>query len=65
LGVFSAAVIVAFLEVINKIIYQPPKTKKLVKEKKIKDLNLFLVFINNLKIGFIYGLFVDAFKVGS
>ena len=55
----------AFLELINKIVYKSPKSKTLVKEKKIKDSNLFLVFINNLKIGFIYGLFVDAFKVGS
>ena len=64
-GIFSAAIIVAFLELTNKIVYELPKSKKLVKEKKIKDSNLFLVFINNLKIGFIYGLFVDAFKVGS
>jgi hypothetical protein len=30
-----------------------------------KKISQFLLFINNLKIGMIYGFFVEAFKLGS
>ena len=51
----SGSIIVTFNEIINKFIY------------KQKCTNKFVIFklINNIKIGIIYGLFVDAFKLGS
>jgi hypothetical protein len=30
-----------------------------------KNIYKFLIFVNNLKIGMIYGFFVEAFKLGS
>ena len=30
-----------------------------------KNVSKFLMFVNNLKIGMIYGFFVEAFKLGS
>nr|YP_010851583.1 hypothetical protein Ycf20 [Echinothamnion hystrix]WGH14660.1 hypothetical protein Ycf20 [Echinothamnion hystrix] len=47
--------IVTINELISKFIY---KTKNL-------DKLLILKLINNIKVGIIYGLFVDAFKLGS
>ena len=54
-GIISAAMIVTFNEIISKIIYSYNK-------KKYIDI---VTLINNIKIGIIYGLFVDAFKLGS
>ena len=46
------------IEKLNSIIYS--KTKNFN-----KLLFYFLKFLNSLKIGFLLGLFIDAFKVGS
>nr|YP_009295360.1 hypothetical chloroplast RF20 [Dasya binghamiae]AOH77372.1 hypothetical chloroplast RF20 [Dasya binghamiae] len=54
-GIISAAIIVTLNEVISKMIY----SYKIYKKNRILNL------INNMKIGIIYGLFVDAFKLGS
>jgi len=51
----SGSIIVTFNEVINKFIYKRKYTEKFI----------ILNLINNIKIGIIYGLFVDAFKLGS
>lgn len=51
-GLIGAAIIVTFYEIISKSIY-PRSYRSLVKQ------------VNNIKIGIIYGLFVDAFKLGS
>nr|QCI07241.1 hypothetical protein [Hypnea pannosa] len=53
-SIIAAAIIVAYSEVISKIVYKY-KNKKLI----------IFTIINNLKIGIIYGLLVDAFKLGS
>nr|YP_009399070.1 hypothetical protein [Taenioma perpusillum]ARW68467.1 hypothetical protein [Taenioma perpusillum] len=53
-GIISAAIIVTFNEIISKIIYCSGKKNK-----------YFLKLLNNIKIGILYGLFVDAFKLGS
>nr|QCI04872.1 hypothetical protein [Bornetia secundiflora] len=55
-GILSASIIITFNELISKIIYQ---ANKHTKQK------FFLYFFNDIKIGIIYGLFVDAFKLGS
>lgn len=53
-GIINAAFIITTNEFISKIIYGLKKSQ-----------NKYLNFINNIKIGIIYGLFVDAFKLGS
>lgn len=54
-GIVSAAIIVTINEIISKIIYF----------WKIQNNHIFINLINGIKIGIIYGLFVDAFKLGS
>ena len=51
----SGAVIVTFNELLNKVVYKKSNIDKVV----------IISLINNIKIGIIYGLFVDAFKLGS
>lgn len=53
-GIINAASIVTINEIISKIIYRSNKSE-----------NKSLKFINNIRIGVIYGFFVDAFKLGS
>lgn len=52
-GIINAAFIITINEFISKLIYRQKKKNK------------YLKFINNIRIGVIYGLFVDAFKLGS
>ena len=40
------------------------KKNSLIEKNNIRILK-FLRFINNIKLGFMYGLFVEAFKLGS
>ena len=54
-NIISGSIIVTFNELGNKIVY---------KERKINTI-VTLQLLNNIKIGIIYGLFVDAFKLGS
>nr|ARW63691.1 hypothetical protein [Chondria sp. (in: red algae)] len=54
-NIISGAIIATFYESISKLIY----TKVSFKESNI------IIIINNFKIGILYGLFVDAFKLGS
>nr|YP_009294266.1 hypothetical protein Palma_074 [Palmaria palmata]AOM67706.1 hypothetical protein Palma_074 [Palmaria palmata] len=51
-GLVGAAIIVTFYEIISKKVY-PKNSFYLVPQ------------VNNIKIGIVYGLFVDAFKLGS
>ena len=61
-GVVAAAIIVTNQEIISKIIYQ---YKSLTYFQKTPIITIFLKYCNNIKIGILYGLFVDAFKLGS
>nr|QHO64205.1 hypothetical protein [Lympha mucosa] len=54
-GIIGAAIIVTCYEIISLIIYP----------HFLKYKNILLVQINSIKIGIIYGFFVDAFKLGS
>lgn len=54
-NIISGSIIVTFNELGSKIVY---------KERKINTI-VTLQLLNNIKIGIIYGLFVDAFKLGS
>nr|YP_009297971.1 hypothetical protein Plocam_073 [Plocamium cartilagineum]AOM67909.1 hypothetical protein Plocam_073 [Plocamium cartilagineum] len=53
-GIIGASIIVTFNELISKLIYKNKNTRIIILE-----------IINSIKIGIIYGLFVDAFKLGS
>nr|QCI04477.1 hypothetical protein [Antithamnion hubbsii] len=54
-SIISASIIVTSNEIISRFIYQ--------NKKQAKFITVYL--INSIKIGIIYGLFVDAFKLGS
>nr|QCI06427.1 hypothetical protein [Dictyurus purpurascens] len=56
-GIMSAGIIVTINEILSKIIYYY--------KKRTKKRNFCINLINNIKLGIIYGLFVDAFKLGS
>nr|YP_009244496.1 hypothetical protein Gchil_083 [Agarophyton chilense]AMK96738.1 hypothetical protein Gchil_083 [Agarophyton chilense]ASP44632.1 hypothetical protein [Agarophyton chilense]UAD84333.1 hypothetical protein [Agarophyton chilense] len=55
-GIISGSIIVAFNEIISKNIY-----KYLKKNYALMIISTF----NCIRVGIIYGLFVDAFKLGS
>lgn len=61
-GIVAAAIIVTNQEIISKIIYQYKNLTILPKESIITEI---FKQCNNIKIGILYGLFVDAFKLGS
>nr|YP_009394925.1 hypothetical protein [Polysiphonia stricta]ARW63487.1 hypothetical protein [Polysiphonia stricta] len=54
-NIMSGSIIVTLNELINKLSYKSGKVNKF----------MVLKLLNNIKIGVIYGLFVDAFKLGS
>lgn len=65
-GFLSSGLLTASLEVCSRWIYQARKrTKKNLKTTLSKRGYRILIFFNNLKIGVLYGLFVEAFKLGS
>ena len=63
-AIVGAALVVALLETISKFFYTLTYR---VKKQFTRDLyfNNMAMVINNIKIGLIYGLIVDAFKLGS
>nr|YP_009394303.1 hypothetical protein [Leptosiphonia brodiei]ARW62865.1 hypothetical protein [Leptosiphonia brodiei] len=54
-NIMSGSIIVTLNEVISKEIYSNKRTNQY----------LIIELLNNIKIGIVYGLFVDAFKLGS
>ena len=57
--VYVAAVLVAICELISRVAYRTPPGSE------PKDRSLLLQSTNALKIGLIYGMFVEALKLGS
>nr|YP_009628713.1 hypothetical protein [Acrochaetium secundatum]QBX88496.1 hypothetical protein [Acrochaetium secundatum] len=55
-GIIGAAIIVTCYEITSKKMYTNGYFRKN---------NFMLLYINNIKVGVIYGFFVDAFKLGS
>lgn len=55
LDVVIAALLVALLELVNLVVYR----------RKPEVRSVLLDCLNALKVGLTYGLFVDAFKLGS
>nr|CRF40083.1 Hypothetical protein ycf20 [Laurencia snackeyi] len=54
-NIISGAIIVTCYEMISKALYK----------SSTKRVSFTINLINNFKIGIVYGLFVDAFKLGS
>lgn len=65
LDIFVAAILVAIIEVINRVVYgsRPATAPSLDRPNSIAP--LFIELSNALKIGLTYSLFVEAFKLGS
>jgi len=63
-SIVSAGFIVAFIEFLNKIYFYIYSKISNLNLKKTKMM-LFVNLINYLKMGLIYGLIVDSFKLGS
>ena len=64
-AIVGAALIVSSLEIVTKIFYY---TNSKIHKKKIQQKVPIIVILNVLqffKVGIIYGLIVDAFKLGS
>ncbi|HEY9907767.1 MAG TPA: DUF565 domain-containing protein [Thermosynechococcaceae cyanobacterium] len=59
LDVYVAAILTAICEVISRVAYRPQASS--TKERR----SLLLQAINTLKIGLLYGMFVEALKLGS
>ena len=65
-GMLSSGLITASLEIISKTIYKTKKKLRLFhQDKEIKKTTRIINLLNNLKIGLLYGFFVEAFKLGS
>ncbi len=60
LDVLAAALVVGLTEVISWVAYRGDRTRRLERPRA-----LFLEILNGLKIGGLYGLFLEAFKLGS
>lgn len=61
-GIVASAIIVTNQEIISKITYQNYIVKYYY---NTIVLNRCFKYCNSLKIGILYGLFIDAFKLGS
>ena len=61
-SIVAAAIIVTNQEIISKTTYENTPLKQ---HKSKTMLKTCLKYCNNIKIGMLYGLFVDAFKLGS
>ncbi|MEM9007757.1 MAG: DUF565 domain-containing protein [Cyanobacteria bacterium P01_F01_bin.86] len=60
LDVVISAILLAAVEFISWLVYRRPSQQRAEQQN-----SLFLEVLNALKIGMIYGLFVEAFKLGS
>lgn len=54
-GIIGSGIIIGCAEYISKCVYQ----------KRSVSFRNYYNFLNDIKIGIIYGLFVDSFKLGS
>ena len=59
----AAAVVVFFVEVINRYVYSPKRVP--LADGSLAPRLLTTEVLNSIKLGLVYGLFLDAFKLGS
>jgi hypothetical protein len=64
-GIFSSGLLVSLVEVLSRFAYKIRRTKRWVLLRDKKRIFLFIEVLNNIKIGLLYGFFVEAFKLGS
>ena len=63
-AIVGAAIVVANIEALNNVYYSITSQYRMASVKKTYSRQL-LANLNFLKIGVLYGLIVDAFKLGS
>jgi hypothetical protein len=65
-GMLASGIITASMEITSKIIYKIKRKVSLpIKNKDAKAIKKAINLCNNLKLGLLYGFFVEAFKLGS
>lgn len=65
-GVLSSGLLTASVEMSSRILYQARKKMYLTPQTIWSNrVALIIRFVNNVKIGVLYGFFVEAFKLGS
>nr|YP_009243896.1 hypothetical protein Sdur_086 [Sporolithon durum]AMK96138.1 hypothetical protein Sdur_086 [Sporolithon durum] len=62
-GIIAAAILVTIQEITSKIVYQSQSCSQ--NKNNTSLAKQIIKCSNNIKIGILYGLFVDAFKLGS
>nr|YP_009297232.1 hypothetical protein Psor_100 [Porphyridium sordidum]AOM66575.1 hypothetical protein Psor_100 [Porphyridium sordidum] len=60
-GIVVSGLLVAITEIISKIVYTIDISAANLNKRRF----LFFSLLNNIKLGIIYGFFVDSFKLGS
>lgn len=63
LDIIAAAVTVAVVEIINRFVYSPKRLT--LSDGSFAPKPLTTEMLNSLKLGITYGLFLEAFKLGS
>jgi membrane protein YdbS with pleckstrin-like domain len=65
-GMLASGLITALVEIISRVIYKTKRKISLIyKDRKTERIKKFINLFNNVKIGLLYGFFVEAFKLGS
>lgn len=60
-GIVVSGLLVASTEIVSKLVYTIDVSSTYIKKRRL----LFFSLLNNIKLGIIYGFFVDSFKLGS
>jgi len=63
LDIIAAAITVMVVEIINRFVYSPQR--RLQADGSVAPRRLTIEMLNSLKLGVTYGLFLEAFKLGS
>jgi hypothetical protein len=62
---YIAAIVLLLCELISRVVYRGNIAPPNQEENELKRRSLFLESLNLFKIGIIYGMFLEAFKLGS
>lgn len=63
LDIVAAALVALFVEIINRFVYSPKR--RILDDGSIAPRRVTIEMLNSLKLGITYGLFLEAFKLGS
>ena len=64
----AAAIVFTFTELISRFVYgrrKPPNDLAIQRSPRTKSYSLYVDVLNLFKVGLIYSLFLEAFKLGS